>query len=42
MNDYIATQYRLWFNEEALNVEDIEFKVELGKKLKNLYCFKLL
>ena len=42
MNDYIATQFKLWFNEEALNVEDIEFKVELGKKLKNLYCFKLL
>lgn len=42
MNDYIATQFKLWFNEEALNFEDIEFKVELGKKLKNLYCFKLL
>lgn len=42
MSDYIKVQYELWFNESVDNVENNEFKVELGIKLKQLYFFKLL
>lgn len=44
MSDYIEAQYKLWFNKEdtKIDVDDIKFKVELGKKIKNLYVFKLL
>ncbi|WP_424686850.1 DEAD/DEAH box helicase [Halarcobacter ebronensis] len=40
--DYIKTQYLLWFNEEIEDINSAEFKVELGKKLKKLYFFKLM
>jgi len=39
---YIRTQYLLWFNEEVNEVNDDTFKVQLGRKLKDLYFFKLL
>lgn len=39
---YIRTQYLLWFNEEAEDVNSDAFKVKLGSKLKDLYFFKLL
>ena len=42
MNGYIKAQYTLWFNENIDDVNNISFKVDLGKKLKNLYFFKLL
>jgi len=42
VNDYIKTQYFLWFNEEVDDVNSDEFKVTLGVKLKELYFFKLL
>lgn len=44
MNNYVEAQYKLWFNKEdaELDVQDAEFKVELGNELKNLYVFKLL
>ena len=42
VDDYIKTQYLLWFNEEIQDVNDDKFKVELGTKLKELYFFKLL
>nr|MBL0708394.1 DEAD/DEAH box helicase [Sulfurimonas sp.] len=42
VEEYIKTQYFLWFNEEVDSVDSDEFKVELGVKLKELYFFKLL
>jgi len=42
VNEYIKTQYFLWFNEEIDDVESDTFKVALGVKLKELYFFKLL
>ena len=41
-DEYIKTQYFLWFSEEIDDVNSDEFKVELGTKLKELYFFKLL
>ena len=42
MEEYIKVQYSLWFSENIKDVSSQLFKVELGKKLKNLYFFKLL
>jgi len=42
VDEYIKTQYLLWFNEEIDDVNSDAFKVELGIKLKELYFFKLL
>ena len=42
IDEYIKTQYLLWFNEEIEDVNSDEFKVALGLKLKELYFFKLL
>jgi DEAD/DEAH box helicase domain-containing protein len=42
VNEYIKTQYFLWFNEKIDDVDSDAFKVALGVKLKELYFFKLL
>ena len=42
VDDYIRTQYSLWFNEEPEDVNSDAFKVKLGKQLKDLYFFRLL
>ena len=39
---YIRAQYKLWFYEEADDIQSSEFKKSLGKKLKELSLFKLL
>lgn len=42
MRSYIRAQYFLWFDEEIEDVEDLAFRLRLGKDLKELSLFKLL
>ena len=40
--EYIQAQYKLWFYEDAPDIDSDDFKIDLGSKLKELSLFKLL
>ncbi|BBG66226.1 helicase, C-terminal:type III restriction enzyme, res subunit:DEAD/DEAH box helicase, N-terminal [Hydrogenimonas sp.] len=42
MEGYIAAQYALWFGESGNEVASTDFRIRLGKRLKELSLFKLL
>lgn len=39
---YIAAQYKLWFYDDVTDVRNEAFRLQLGRKLKELSLFKLL
>ena len=45
INEYLINQYTLWFPEDSdnsIDIEDFQFRINLGHKLKELSLFKLL
>lgn len=42
IEEYIRSQYKVWFYTEAEDVNDIDFRIALGNKLKELSLFKMI
>ena len=42
IEEYIKAQYKLWFYDEIEDINEIDFRIALGHKLKELSLFKTL